>query len=288
MSINSGDRPWPQTLDHEDMEWPPEEQRVLVPFREAVNVTETGFLGASVTFGTDGSLYILHAVEDDVSRPAEIREHVELKREIQDEFGVPVVQQTDDYSRSMLDSFVSSHSITTTVVDREEASLFPTGRPEETVLRDCHTVVGTGMDAFDSPSSILVPVAKGPHSGLATRIAESIARAYGAWIELFHVLPEDAPEETERDADKLLDAYSYQLDDDVEVDYHVLRAPDTAEAIVEHAGYHSLTILGAPEKGKLRRFLFGSTTDEVTRNAESKPILTAHRASVDSFVSRWF
>ncbi|MFC7194261.1 universal stress protein [Halosimplex aquaticum] len=144
------------------------------------------------------------------------------------------------------------------------------------------------MEAFESPSSILVPVARGPHSGLATRIAEAIARAYDCWMELFHVVPEDAPSEAERDADELLDAYQYRLDDDVDVDTHVLRASDPAEAIIEHSGYHSMTVLGAPEKGTLRRFLFGSTTDEVTQNTDAKPILTAHRNSADSFVSRWF
>ena len=288
MSINPDDRPWPQPLGHEDLNWPPEDQRVLVPFCEAVNRTETSLLGASITFGTDGELYLLHAVEPGEAAGAdELRHEAELKMDIRDEFSVPVVQSEEAYSSGLLDSFVDSHSITATVVDREEKSFFSRGRDGETVAKGCHSVVGTRLDTFDSPSSILVPVAKGPHSGLATRIAEAIARAYGCWIELFHVVPEDAPERDEADADRLLDVYAYRLDDDVKVDHHVTRAPDPADEIIEHSHYHDMTILGAPEKGKLRRFLFGYTTDEVKRSPETGPILTAHRNTNNSVLSRW-
>ncbi|WP_232700706.1 universal stress protein [Halobacterium wangiae] len=288
MSINSDDRPWPQALGHEDLEWPSEDQRVLVPFREAVNQAETSMLGASIAFGSDGDLYLLHAVDPgETADSSAIRHDAELKMEIRDEFPVPVVQAEKPYSSRLLDSFVASRSITATVVDREETSFFSLGRDEKTVAKDCHTVVGTRMDRFDSPSSILVPVAKGPHSGLATRVAEAIARSYDCWVELFHVIAEDAPEREAADADRLLDAYEYRMADDVRVDHHVTRAPDPAEKIIEHSQYHDTTILGAPEKGKLRRFLFGYTTDEVKENPEAGPILTAHRNTNDSVLSRW-
>ena len=289
MSINSGDNPWPQVLSHPDLDWPTDEPRVLVPFHEAVNLTETGLLGASITFGTDGELYLLHAVDaDDNEIPDRILDEAELKMEIRDRFPVPVHQTEQEYSPDLLDTFTSSNAITTTVVDREETSFFARDRDEKTVAKGCHTVVGTGMDTFESPSSILVPVAKGPHSGLASRIAEAIARSYDCWIELFHVIPEEASEHVEVDAEGLLEAYEYQLDDDVTVDHHVVRAAEPAEAIIEHSGYHNLTVLGAPEKGKLRRFLFGSTTDKVTENAKPGPVLTAHRNMDDSVISRWF
>lgn len=288
MSINSDDRPWPQALGHEDLEWPAEEQRVLVPFREAVNEVETSLLGAGIAFGTDGDLYLLHAVDPDESLDAsEIRRGAELKMDVQDEFGVPVVQAEKAYSSGLLDSFVDSRSITATVVDRAEEGLFSRGRDETTVAKGCHNIVGTRMDAFDSPASVLVPVAKGPHSGLATRVAEAIARAFDCWIELFHVVPEAATEREEADADRHLDACAYRLDDDVDVDYHVVRGSDPADEIIEHSQYHDVTVLGAPEKGKLRRFLFGYTTVDVKRDPETGPILTVHRNTDDSVLSRW-
>lgn len=287
MQVNSAEYPWPQTLDHEDVEWPSEDQRLLVPFREAVNVTETSLLGASIAFGTDGTLYLLHAVEpSDMTSTDIIRHNAGIKLTVKDQFDVPIVQQRADYSRDLVDSFVATHDITTVLIDNEEnSSRIGT---DQTDGLDCHTVVGTGMDAFASPASILVPVARGPHSCLATRIAEAIAIAYDCRIELFHVIPEDASDELHRDATKLLETYSSRVEESVEVDHHVLREPDPADAIIEHADYHDLTVLGAPEKGKLRRFLFGSTADDVMNSSDTKPILTAHRQGTESMISRWF
>lgn len=287
MSINPDDRPWPTTLAHEDLAWPSEEQRILVPFREAVNLNEAGLLGASVAFGTDGELYLLHVVDpDEVGDPDATRRQAELKMRVRDRFSVPVVQSERAASSGLLDSFVDSHSITATVVDRAERGILSRGR-DGGVAGDCHTVVGTRMDAFESPSSVLVPVARGPHSGLATRVAEAVARAYDCWLELFHVVPEGTTERGVSDARGLLDAYEHRLDDDVEVDQQVVEAPDPADAIIEHSGYHGLTVLGAPQKGSLRRFLFGSTTDQVTRNVDRGPVLTARRNTGESAISRW-
>ncbi|WP_232686215.1 universal stress protein [Halobacterium zhouii] len=289
MSINSGDRPWPQVVGHEDLDWPADDQRILVPFCDAVNERETSLLGANITFGVDGELYLLYAPDSDGATSSdELRDEAEQKMEIRDRFSIPVTQTQLSYSRGLLDSFVDSHSITTTVVDRDETRFFSRGRDETTVAKGCHTVVGTRMDRFESPSSILVPVARGPHSGLATRIAEAIARAADCWIELFHVVPEDATEREEVDARNLLDAYDYRLDDGVDVDHHVVRASDPANEIIDHSGYHDMTIVGAPEKGKLRRFLFGSTTDEVRQDSESGPVLTVHRKTDESVLSRLF
>ncbi|MFB6159706.1 MAG: universal stress protein [Haloferacaceae archaeon] len=289
MSINPGDRPWPRALGHDDLDWPADDQRVLVPFFDAVNRSETSRLGASVAFGTDGELYVLQTVDaDEPLDTDELRHEAELKLELRDQFDVPVLQAETAFERGVLDEFVDARSITTTVVDRAERRFFPRGRDGRAVANGSHTVVGTRMDRFESPSSILVPVARGPHSGLATKVAEAIARASDCWMELFHVVPADASEREGADADRLLDAYEYRLADDVEVDHHVVGAADPAEKIVEHSLYHDMTVLGAPEKGTLRRFLFGSTTDEVTRDVESVPVLTVHRNVDESALARWF
>lgn len=284
MSINSEEQPWPQTLTHEDLEWPSSDQRVLVPFHEAVNLSETGSLGGSIAFGSEGELYLLHAVDGDVDSIDQSRKISGLQLDIQEEFDVPVTNTVREYSPGVLDSVIESHSITTTVIDEDEEVFSSHARANG--AKNCHTLVGTGMDAFEAPSSILVPVASGPHSGLATKIAQSIAKAYDCWLELFHVIPEDATEEAEDDAYGLLDAYEYRLDDDVEVDHHVYEATDPAEVIIEHSDYHSATIMGAPGKGKLRRFIFGSTTDDVTDNVDHGPVLTARRRTQNSAFSR--
>lgn len=288
MSINSEDQPWPKTISHDDMDWPAADQRILVPFCDAVNETETSLLSASITVGTDGELYVLHTTDGDGADSERIRDDAAVQMEVQDAFSVSVRQLEEPHSAGVLDSVVDDYSITATVVDRAETKFFSYGRDEKTVAKGCHRIVGTRMDRFEQPSSILVPVAKGPHSGLAARIGAAIARAYDCWLELFHVLPEDAGESEAMDADKLLDAYESHLGDDVDADHHVITADDPADEIIEHSAYHDVTVLGAPEKGKLRRLLFGSTTTEVQEEGDSGPVLTVHRDTGESFISRWF
>ncbi|WP_336036525.1 universal stress protein [Halobacterium yunchengense] len=272
---------------HEGLAWPEDDPRVLVPFHEAINQMETSLLGASVASGSDGELYLLHAIGGGGTPNSDtLRDEAALRMRVREEFDVPVVQSEESYSSGVLQSLVESYGITTTIVDREQDGFFARGsdRPSAT---DCHHVVGTRMDRFQSPSSVLVPVARGPHSGLATRVAAAVARAYDCRLELFHVVPEDASEDAVADADGLLDAYEYRLRDDVEVDHHVTRAPDAASGITEHSRYHDLTVVGAPEKGRLRRFLFGSTADEVTGDEASGPVLMAHRDTEEPVLSRW-
>jgi len=288
MSVNSDGCPWPQPLDHRDMEWPAEEQRVLVPFREGVNRTETSLLGGSIAFGTDGKLYLLHAVEGDATTdPDTIRNDAKAKMAVKQAFQIPVVQRREAFSPDCLGSFVETHAITSVLVDDEERSFFAQG-DDETADLDCHTLVGTRMDNFESPETVLVPVDRGPHSGIATRVAEAVATAYDSRIELFHVAPENATDKQQDDATKLLDAYSYRIDDAIEVTYHVAHGDEPAQSIIDQSERHDLTVLGAPEKGKLRRFLFGSTADSVVENGGTKPILVAHRNGTDSLLSRWF
>jgi nucleotide-binding universal stress UspA family protein len=285
MSINSEGKPWPQALAHDDLDWPASDQRVLAPFHEAVNLSETSELGASIAFGSDGELYLLHAVDpDEIDDSDTVRELAGADLSVQETFDVPVSTAVRECSRDVIDTAVDSHSITATVVDEDEKAF----SSKAGTMKNCHTVVGTGMDSFDAPSSILVPVASGPHSGLATKIAQSIARAYDCWLELFHVIPEDASAAVQADAHDLLEAYEYRLADDVKVDHHVHEATDPAEAIIEHSEYHSVTILGAPQKGKLRRFMFGSTTDDVTEKVGRGPVLTARRKGAGSRLSSWF
>lgn len=287
MSINSGDRPWPQTLAHKDLDWPTTDQRILVPFHEAVNLHETSLLGASIAFGTDGELYLLHAIDDEIDKTDVIRHDAEVKKVIKDQFSVPLSQAEEIRSPKLLESFIDTHSITTTVIDSAEQSFLSSGLAPHPVATECHSVVATRMDRFDAPASILVAVAAGPHSGLATRVAEAIAKAYDCWLELFHVIPDDAGDETKNDAEKLLEAYESRLDDAVDVDHLITSAPDPADAIIEHADYHDLTILGAPQKGTLRRFLFGSTPDTVKEDGVAGPVLTVHRNTTESIISRW-
>lgn len=134
---------------------------------------------------------------------------------------------------------------------------------------DADVVVVNGQPGFREPASVLLPVAGGPHSGIAADVASSIAADCDAWVDVLHVVDEDAPEHRRERAEALVEEISHRVDRPETTTTWLLEAPDTVEAIIEQSRYYDLTILGAPTKGRLRRLIFGSTTAAVRANAES-------------------
>ncbi|WP_256403214.1 universal stress protein [Halorubrum salinum] len=162
-----------------------------------------------------------------------------------------------------------------------------------------------GVDRFnrgDRVASILVAVGPGPHSGATVDFARSVAEAADAWLDLFHVVPEDAPtsesdESVPRDADPaadtageattdtttsdddpatgdgpttgddLLSAACDRVDDFERVDRWLVEDQRAADAIVEQSPYYDLVVVGETTTGTVGRFVFGSTTDAVVDEA---------------------
>ena len=81
---------------------------------------------------------------------------------------------------------IASHDIDTVVL--------PGGSSRGILRRDeteqiaahaaCDVVTVNGKPGYDDIASILLPVAGGPHSGLATDIAKGVAENHDAWIDL--------------------------------------------------------------------------------------------------------
>ncbi|WP_170093908.1 universal stress protein [Halomicrobium sp. HM KBTZ05] len=149
-------------------------------------------------------------------------------------------------------------------------------RISDRVETDAVTVERTRDDRV---SSILVPFAGGPHSGLAVAIAGAIARSTDAVVELFHVTEDDG---TDASVDELFEQARERLPDGVAVDTWHLDRPDVADAIIEQSAHYDLTIVGEPSRGRLKRFLFGSVTDTV-RSDSSNTVLVSRRSNGDPF-----
>lgn len=134
---------------------------------------------------------------------------------------------------------------------------------------DCDVLVVNGQSGYDSVASILLPVAGGPHSGLAADAARHIAEESGAWIDVLHVVEEDASQRERDAADELVDAAYNRIARSGKTSKWVLDADDVEAAIIEQSQYYGLTVIGAPTKGRLRRFVYGSTSRSVRENARS-------------------
>lgn len=149
---------------------------------------------------------------------------------------------------------------------------------------ECDVVMATGAEHLGDIASVLVPIAGGPHSGLAVDVAKAIAEEHGSWLELFHVIEPDAGEDERTLGTHYVEAAVDRLGDFERADTWILEAPDIAEAIIEQTQYYSLTILGAPQKSRLKRFIFGSKTDVIRELADST-VLTVRSTDSEPY---WF
>lgn len=150
------------------------------------------------------------------------------------------------------------------------------------VQADCDVVVTNGEHGYEGVPSILVPIAGGPHSGLAADVARSVAEDCGAWIDVLHVVDGDAPADERELAEEYVDAASRRIGRPETTTTWVLEADDAAEAIIEQSRYYGLTVLGAPTTGRLRQFLSGSTSRSIRENAKSVVLSARNNTSSPS------
>lgn len=137
---------------------------------------------------------------------------------------------------------------------------------------DCD-VVGINGTKTRSISSILAPIAGGPHSGGVVDVAGALAETSGAWVEFVHVPTGESLSDDE--AETLLAAAKERLTE-TETDSRLLDGTDAVEAIVDETGYYDVTVIGAPRAGRLGRFLFGSTATDI-RGHSKNAVVTVRR-----------
>lgn len=137
----------------------------------------------------------------------------------------------------------------------------------------CDTVVVGGRAPPESIASILVPIAGGSHSGAAVDVASAVAEANDAWLELVHILETGDSGPDRDEATALLESGAARAPDDVEVDTRIIDGGSVTSEIVEESGYHDLTVIGAPQKGKLRRLIFGSKAAEIRGQAQNTVVM---------------
>lgn len=137
---------------------------------------------------------------------------------------------------------------------------------------DCDVVVVNGRSGYDEVASILLAVASGPHSGLATGLARRIAADRDAWIDVLHVIDADASERDRERANELTETAYRRIARPETTTTWTLEADDAAEAILEQSRCYDLTVVGAPTKSRLRQFIYGSTNRTIRDNAQNTVI----------------
>lgn len=136
-------------------------------------------------------------------------------------------------------------------------------------------------------NSILVPVAGGPNSRRAVKVAVAMARAGEnglAAVVLLHVLPLGASLRDHVRAEQEL-KYALEGTDYAPVQTLIVEAEDVADAVLQHAEEHDLIVMGATEEPLFRNFLVGRLTERIARRAPVTVVMVKRRSSpLHSFV----
>lgn len=125
-----------------------------------------------------------------------------------------------------------------------------------------------------TPTSILVPVAGGPHDELAAELAGTIAVQNGAAVTLLHVEHPNTSETSHDEHVALLGERRGRIPDEITVEERIVESEHVAGAITDETSDHELTIVGAARDPFLGRKLVGSVAQGVGRTAESSVIVT--------------
>jgi|GEM_PF-5839445 len=151
----------------------------------------------------------------------------------------------------------------------------------------CDTVYLTRLDTVEAIDSVIVPVARGPHAGLAVQIGTAIARHHDCPLELFHVY-EPGGQSTRQAARDLLERARHLVEDYDAVETTLRGSTERRVKILEYTDDYDVTVFGAPREGLLRQYVDGTIPGTVAANTEGI-VITAHRGGTDtSWIDRWF
>lgn len=192
---------------------------------------------------------------------------------------------------AILERMVGTYSISTLVTEDSPStgvrSPLGFGGVDGVTLPDaCDTIVVSRVGDARAVESILVPVATGPHSGLAAETGAALARQNDAELELLHVYsPEDGDGRAE--GKEILAAASERTDAYEPTDRTLREAAEIPEAIIDHAQPFDVTVFGAPREGHLRQFVQGTVPDDVRAEIDGSVLVAYRGGGDDSWVSRW-
>lgn len=258
--------------------------QILVPLltRDIPALTDQLKVATALARTTDASLTVVNPVVTPSQTPSEYHHEVadsddsDLLEWVFDQTteSLPRVNGDCVYTRGVVTGIlraVRARNVDTLVVPGSvrEARLRTSITERIAAHADADVVVVNGQVAFETPASILLPIAGGPHSGLAADVATTIAADSGAWIDVLHVVDEDAPDHRRDEAEELVENVANRIDRPDTTTTWVLETTDTTTAIIDQSRCYDLTVIGAPTKGRLQKFIFGSTTQSVRKHAGS-------------------
>ncbi|GAA0677445.1 universal stress protein [Natronoarchaeum mannanilyticum] len=243
-------------------------------------------IARDVAEGADAGLIVLDLVEDEESLTDEAhtvgKQLLRSKLDEHHDVSVSSLIETTSDPPETVAKIAQAYDVHLIVFDRHTPDALVDSlrgdvaeRISDRVHCDAVSVDHAGDDRL---SSILVPIADGPHSPLAVSVAGALGKGADAAVELFHV---STGGDTDR-VDELFERALARLPDDVDADTWHLERADVADAIVEQSEYYDVTAIGEPQKNRLKRFVLGSVTDDISDRADNT-VLVCRRSDGQKF-----
>ena len=277
--------------------------RIVVPIANPDHVEQLMQTANDLAASKNGEVIVMSAVVlPDQTPLSEGRQFVDEKREVLDramktaeDADVPVsgvVRIGHDVSQAILNTIEQEESDAVLMGwrGRSRRRDFVLGSNLDTVVQDadCDVLVEkVGENADGDVDSIFLPTAGGPHAELAAEVARAVARTEAATVEVAHVIEPGASESERADADERIDT-TMALLDDIDTDRLLLEGTDVADTIVEHAGNHDLTVIGATRESLLQQLTFGAIPEAVGRRISTPVVMAKRNLGIGGRLQRWF
>lgn len=271
----------------------PNEQRVLLPI-QGENRSKVLELAADLSQDADAELYVMMAVDVPEQTPLELPKTEHAHREVAKRIMELSTEDDEPQAHGLVRVGHGKEAIVQRVLEQYGIETVILEEPAHRSVLE--TISSTDLDRFSVPSdvnvvsvsgllnltqidSILVPVGSGPHSMFAVEVAHTLGAHHNASITVLHVLPDPATERDRTEGKAILENAAGILDgyDDFTTELKQA-APEIPEAIIKESKGYDLTVLGAPQKGRLREFVFGSTTSAVREHADGTVLTVRQRA----------
>ncbi|MEX2400481.1 MAG: amino acid permease [Rhodothermales bacterium] len=280
----------------------PSEERILVAISNPAHIARLMRTGMAVARDRGGQLLVMSAViVPDQTPLSEGRGQVSEQRKLLEE----AIGFAEGSGLTVTGTIRIAHRVADAVlntIDQHDCDAVIVGWRGETHHRR-DIILGSNLDdildfapcdvlverigeqAAAEVSSILVPVAGGPHSDLSVAVARSMARETGARVVLYRVLRPGDEEPASREAlEAFKDAF---VEVGIDVELRLEASDNVEDALVAATEKVDLTVLGATREPLISRLVAGDLPEAIARRGSGMIIMARRNIPGRSRIRRW-
>lgn len=273
---------------HEARRGPQKDFRILVPVSNPRNVRGLALAAKDLAKGLDAEVLFLYIVRVPEATP--LREGARFVDEAR-----PLFQEAEGVIRGEVPMHTMvriSHDVGEAIrstAEEKGASLLLIGwrggrRFHEVVLGDtldpliedppCDVAV-LKLRGTPPPRKVLAPTHGGGHAALSLRLAGAIARARGAALTVYNVVPPEEEDEMRDEARKARGRALVQQAGaaDLPVEILIERGADPVQSILRKAKGYELVVVGATTEPAWRNYLFGHKPEQITERFQGSVLM---------------